>query len=140
MAGMKRFVTYIYSYEDRKKGNNVGFAKVDIRGEECRVEIHLRGIYPGRCTCKVFLIREEDGSIIGVPVGEFKIMNGNGDFFIAVGAGQIGESPFGIQEMEGVLVLGEDDRIFMSRWQEGSVSEIDRACFREWQQEPETTI
>ena len=136
MAGMKRFVTYIYSYEDKKKGNNVGFARVDIRGEECRIERHLRGIYPGRCNCKIFLIKEEEESLVGVPVGELKIMNGNGDFGTAVKAEQIGESPFGIQEMEGVFLLGEDERIFMSRWQEGRISGIDRACFREWK--PET--
>ena len=140
MAGMKRFVTYIYSYEDRKKGSNVGFAKVDIRGEECRIEIHLRGIYPGRCTCTVFLIREEEGSILGVPVGEFKIINGNGDFGTVVAAGQVGESPFGIREMEGVFLLGEDDRIFMSRWQEGSVTEIDKACLRQWKREAEREV
>ena len=27
MAGMKRFVTYIYAYEEEKKGSNVGFAR-----------------------------------------------------------------------------------------------------------------
>lgn len=137
MAGMKRFVTYIYYYEDRKKGNNVGFARVDIRGEESRVEIHLRGIYPGRCNCTVFLIKEEDESLVGVPIGELKIMNGNGDFGTIVKAGQIGESPFGLPDMEGVFLLGEDDRIFMSRWREGTVSDIDSACFREWKSEPQ---
>lgn len=137
MAGMKRFVTYIYYYEDRKKGNNVGFARVDIRGEESRVEIHLRGIYPGRCNCTVFLIKEEEESLVGVPIGELKIMNGNGDFGTIVKAGQIGESPFGLPDMEGVFLLGEDDRIFMSRWREGTVSDIDRACFREWRSEPQ---
>lgn len=31
MAGMKRFVTYIYAYEEEKKGSNVGFARIEIR-------------------------------------------------------------------------------------------------------------
>lgn len=138
MAGMKRFVTYIYAYEDRKKGNNVGFARVDIRGEECRVEIHLRGIYPGRSACRIFLIKEEEAGLVGVPIGELKLANGNGDFGAVVKSGKIGESPFGIQEMEGVFLLGEDERIFMSRWQEGTVSEIDPSCFREWKQDDQT--
>ena len=45
MAGMKRFVTYIYAYEEEKKGSNVGFARIEIRGQDARIEIHLRGVY-----------------------------------------------------------------------------------------------
>ena len=43
MAGIKRFITYIYAYENGTKGINAGFAKVEIRGNECRIEVHLRG-------------------------------------------------------------------------------------------------
>lgn len=43
MAGIKRFITYIYAYENGTKGINTGFAKVEIRGNECRIEVHLRG-------------------------------------------------------------------------------------------------
>ena len=50
MAGMKRFVTYIYAYEEEKKGSNVGFARIEIRGQDARIEIHLRGVYAA-CIC-----------------------------------------------------------------------------------------
>ena len=43
MAGIKRFITYIYAYENGTKGINAGIAKVEIRGNECRIEVHLRG-------------------------------------------------------------------------------------------------
>ena len=42
MAGLQRFVTYIYRYEDRQKKENAGFAKIEIRGTICRIEIHVR--------------------------------------------------------------------------------------------------
>lgn len=31
---MKRFVTYLYLYDGRIKGNNAGFIKVEINGEK----------------------------------------------------------------------------------------------------------
>ena len=80
MAGMKRFVTYIYAYEEKKKGGNVGFARFDIRSEECRMEIHLRGVYVRRILCSVCLFRVKDGQIEGFPVGEMWLANGTGDF------------------------------------------------------------
>ena len=45
MAGMKRFIAYIYGYENAKKAGNTGFARIELRGEECRLEIHLRSVW-----------------------------------------------------------------------------------------------
>ena len=139
MAGMKRFVTYIYLYEDKKKGNNVGFAKVEIRGEECRIEIHLRGVYTGKGTCKAYLFRVEAGDMAGFLVGEMNVINGNGDFGTVIKAGGIGDSPYGIYEMEGLCLVSEDERMFVSRWKEGLALEVSRERFKTWEPQAVTT-
>lgn len=133
MAGMKRFVTYIYSYENKKKGSNIGFAKIEIRGEDCRIEIHLRGVYAWQTVCRVYLFRESAGDIEGIRIGDMKLGNGNGDFGAMIKASKIGESPFGMNDMEGIFLLTEDERIFMSRWKEGNPLEVSRERFKEWQ-------
>lgn len=132
MAGVKRFVTYIYAYEDKQKGSNIGFAKIEIRGEECRVEVHLRGLYARPARCEAFLFRELDGAMEGIRIGEMRLLNGNGDFFASVKAGNIGESALGIQDMEGILLLGEDEQLYMSRWKEGKPVVVCRENFRMW--------
>lgn len=138
MAGMKRFVTYIYAYEEKQKRNNVGFAKIEIRGEDCRLEIHLRGIYSRNGACRVYLMRQEEGGIAGFAVGEMRIVNGGGDFGTAFRAGKIGASPYGIYDMEGLFLLSDDERIFASRWKDGATLTIDRDNFRVWSaEEPE---
>lgn len=136
MAGMKRFVTYIYAYEEQKKGNNIGFAKVEIRGGELRMEIHLRGVYAAQGECRVYLFRENAGNMEGIPIGTMTLGNGSGDFGVVLKAGQIRESPFGIADMEGIFLLAADDYIFMSRWKEGAPLTVDTAHFREWTREP----
>ena len=135
MAGMKRFVTYIYAYEEKQKRNNVGFAKIEIRGEDCRLEIHLRGIYSRNGFCKVYLMRQEKGGIAGFTIGEMRIVNGGGDFGTAFRAGKIGASPYGIYDMEGLFLLSDDERIFASRWKDGETLIIDRDRFRVWSAE-----
>ena len=94
MPGMKRFVTYIYSYENKVKGNNTGFARLEVRGADGRIEIHLRGIL-GRTSCKVYLFRLDGKNMEGFYIGEFRIMNGSGDFAAVFQAEQIASSPFG---------------------------------------------
>lgn len=133
MAGMKRFVTYIYGYEDGKKGANVGFAKIEIRGEECRIEIHLRGIYTGEENLKTYLFRAEQEKITGFLFGEMKVIHNNGDLGIVIKASAIAGSPYGIYEMDGLCLLGEDDSIYMSRWKEGISIVVSRENFKNWE-------
>lgn len=133
MAGMKRFVTYIYEYENEKKKNNIGFAKIEIRGEECRIEIHLRGIYIRKAVCAVYLFREDAGLMEGILIGEMRLANGMGDFYGGVKAECIGESMLGISDMEGIFLLTEDDRIFMSRWKEGKPLVVRKEKFHVWE-------
>lgn len=130
MAGMKRFVTYIYSYEDKKKGNNTGFAKIEIRGNDGRMEIHLRGAYPGRMKCKVYLFAEDAGDMVGVPLGELSLQNGMGDCSVLFQVENIGGTDANFFAMEGIILIGEEQRIFLSRWTEGNPIEVCAERFR----------
>ncbi len=130
MAGMKRFVTYIYSYEDKKKGNNTGFAKIEIRGNDGRMEIHLRGAYPGRMKCRVYFFAEDAGDIVGVPLGELSLQNGTGDCSVPFQVESIGGTDVNFFSMEGIILIGEEQRIFLSRWAEGNPIEVCMERFR----------
>lgn len=132
MAGMKRFVTYIYSYENREKGNNTGFARIEIRGEECRIEVYLRGL-PGNTNAKVALFRVAENQMQGFPLGEMVVAGGAANFRTLLRAGKIGDSPYGIYDMEGMIVFCEDERIFMSRWSEGDSITVDKEHYRLWE-------
>lgn len=131
MAGMKRFVTYIYSYENKLKGGNAGFARFEIRGEECRIEIHLRGI-GGRTVCKIYFFLLENGEMTGFEIGEIGIMNGSGDYRAVIPAGRICGSSFGIFDMKGIVFFSEDDRMFLSRWTEGKSFVAAKENFHIW--------
>ena len=41
---MKRFVTYLYECERGNKTKNVGFIRVNVRGQEAKMELYLRNI------------------------------------------------------------------------------------------------
>ena len=139
MAGMKRFVTYIYAYEEEKKGSNVGFARIEIRGQDARIEIHLRGVYAASAACRVYLFQREAAGgkeatgVTGVLVGEMKLANGSGDGAVVLKGGRVGASPYGITEMEGLFFVIGEERILMSRWREGAPFKVGLSGFREWQ-------
>ena len=141
MAEYRRFISYIYAYEEEKKGSNVGFARIEIRGQDARIEIHLRGVYAASATCRVYLFQREAAGgkeatgVTGVLVGEMKLANGSGDGAVVLKGGRVGASPYGITEMEGLFFVIGEERILMSRWREGAPFKVGLSGFREWQPE-----
>ena len=108
MPGMKRFVTYIYSYEDNRKGSNVGFAKIELRGDVFRLEIHLRRLLLSRSLCRIYLIRVENSTMIGFPVGKMEFANGTGDCSLGMSALKIAGSDYSIRDMDGLMLSDEE--------------------------------
>ena len=47
MADYRRLISYIYEYEGKKKGKNVGFAKLEARNGQCRINVNVKRIYMG---------------------------------------------------------------------------------------------
>lgn len=132
---------HIYAYEEEKKGSNVGFARIEIRGQDARIEIHLRGVYAASAACRVYLFQREAAGgkeatgVTGVLVGEMKLANGSGDGAVVLKGGRVGASPYGITEMEGLFFVIGEERILMSRWREGAPFKVGLSGFREWQPE-----
>ena len=58
---------YVYDYESGKKGSNCGFIKVEVKDQQCSVEIHLHcpGL-PENVKCNIYGFTRKDGLINGI--------------------------------------------------------------------------
>ena len=114
---MKRFITYLYDYTGAVKGKNAGFVKVDMRGNQCRLEIHVRGL--GQVTEQgiIYFIIEDSG-LNGVKVGEMEILRGQGDYGTIIKCNPIGDSPYQFGQIAGVCVTYGDHQMAASKWKE----------------------
>ena len=52
---MRRFITYIYEYEQGNRGRNTGFIRTDLRENSCRMELQIRGFDRFKGKCPVYL-------------------------------------------------------------------------------------
>lgn len=118
---MQRFVTYIYAYENNNKNLNVGFAKVDIRGDYCQVEIHLKRTGYTNVKCPVYLFVRENEVIVGVEIGEIALVNGCGDFVRQLNCNGVGETPYCMKDMKGILIFLDNTVMFASQWDEKAI-------------------
>lgn len=121
MSEYRHFFAYIYEYRNEKKENNAGYVKVDSRNGDCRMQIRMQ--FPDLRTGKVKIygfvrIREW---ILGISIGEGQMKNGSCQFRIGTRTEQIGGSGYGLAELKGIWLKGED-RDYISVWDEEPVS------------------
>lgn len=123
MAGLQRFITYIYKYEKDEKKENAGFAKIEIRSGICRIEVHIRNMNTEHTKATVYLFAEKENIIQGVPVGDLSFSKGSGDVRYAFETKELGSFGMTMPEMEGIFIPLEDSFYLASRWKDGKIEQ-----------------
>ncbi|MFV0341793.1 MAG: DUF6128 domain-containing protein [Anaerocolumna sp.] len=121
MPDYKRLVSYMYNYEDGKKRNNVGYARVETRNGQCKYTIHITAPSLNDKQLKVYLFKREAENMEGVLLGTFVVKNGNGDFKAVTEAIRIKNTPYGLDEMGGIVLYYTEKKFFATEWDSKAV-------------------
>ena len=117
MAEYRRFVAYVYEYQKEKKGSNCGFVKIEVRGEICRIELHLQcpGLMP-ESTCSVYGFVRNRGLLDGILLGGCVTGEGKVECILEISAGNMGDSGKSLDEMGGMIFVTEQGGFFGTEW------------------------
>lgn len=125
MPSYRRFVTYLFQYEHAVKTRNCGFAKVEIRQGQCRMEIQVKGVSDGSVTVYLFTGREK--GFFGVPIGNLRIRNGAGTGIFSFATDPVGDTAWQMEDMSGICIRGTEEAFAASQWKD---EELDWNNFR----------
>ncbi|MCM1106170.1 MAG: DUF6128 domain-containing protein [Blautia sp.] len=114
---LRRFVTYIYQYDQGKRGKNVGFIKVDIRDSGCRMEVQVRGLEGFKGRAKIFLIVPGEG-LPAIYAGELPIGPGGGRSKLFFQRNLLGDSGYTVDQIQAVAIRCGGGRLLVSCWTE----------------------
>ena len=130
---MKRFIRYLYEYQDGKRTRNVGFVKVESGTEGTTVHIHGKGLrLDGDSALVVYLFYEEDGQCIGISQGETSIANPTINCRLFYTSDDTGEAQ-NYSRIQGILLKSSSGKIFAALWDE---KEVDVCRMKEWEARP----
>lgn len=70
---MKKFVRYLYAYQDRRRTRNVGFVKCEMDEQKAAVQIYGKG-FPvnGNDMYELFMFYPQDDRCVGISMGTLK--------------------------------------------------------------------
>lgn len=100
MSNYRRLISYIYAYEGGVKGKNIGYAKVEIRGDQCRIHVNVKKVYVGSNDIGIYLL--SPGAEI--MLGKIFIRGGVGEFRATVQSDNVEGSGYGMDQCYGLTV------------------------------------
>ncbi len=126
---MKRFVTYLYECQRGFQNKNTGFCRVDIRNEKVKLQVCVRDYGHSVEKGMVYGLVGID-PLIGIPLSEIRIVNGQGDVEIEEFADAIGGSEFGFHEISGIGISMNNQGYLASVWKEEAKEQIEQGRFQ----------
>lgn len=117
MADYNRFVSYIYLYERGAKTVNSGFAKVDSRDRQCRVNLSLKNMYQDSPTVyKVYMFIRKDDKLVGIYLGNLDVQNNSGNFELVTDPDDIEGTGYTLDQVAGMIIRGDKGKMYGTRW------------------------
>lgn len=124
MAEYRRFISYIYAYEGDMKTKNVGFAKIEARGGQCRISISIKGAYEssGR-ELDLYGYGYLRDNFLLIPLGKVPIRNGVGEVVFGKREDDLGGSGFGLDFVKGLYLQNKASarKAYLTTWDDSIV-------------------
>ncbi|MDO4326330.1 MAG: DUF6128 domain-containing protein [bacterium] len=100
MSNYRRLISYMYAYEGQVKGKNIGFAKLEVRNGQCKIQVSVKKVYESGNDVGVYLLADE----MEILIGKIYIRNGNGEFRTSVRADNVESSGFSMAQIYGLTI------------------------------------
>ena len=122
LSGYRRFIAYVYEYLNGKKSGNCGFIKVEVRDQQCRMEIHLHcpGL-AGEISCKVYGFARKDGLMNGILLGTCETEKETIEFLLETDASNLNDSGISLGKIGGMVLLTDSGNFFATEWDDQPV-------------------
>lgn len=116
MSNYRRLISYIYAYEGEAKGKNIGFAKLESKGGQCRISVSVKKVYVGSGGLEVYLMAPDRE----IGLGSIFIRGGAGEFRTSVAADNVADSGIGMDLCYGLTVHEPQDswRSYKTIWED----------------------
>ncbi|HKM35227.1 MAG TPA: DUF6128 domain-containing protein [Lachnospiraceae bacterium] len=114
-------VVYLDYLERGKKVKNGGFYKWEVKGDTCRVMIHVRGLYPTDTIQGEILIVSQG---ISYPADHITLHLGSGEYLAVWNANSLAGTEVGVDKCDGLQIRLSENRLLKGLWRESQEAPV----------------
>lgn len=115
MKQYRRMICYLYEYIRGEKGQNVGYIRLEQRGEQCRVQLQMR---MGRVKTlpEVQFFKKRTSGMYILPVGSVQEQKGQWVYRLEGESGHLQGTDHSLEEMDGMILPIDENCYYASSW------------------------
>lgn len=132
MSDYRRFISYMYLYENGVKTMNAGFVKVESRNGQCRISLSLKNVYTETEHYQAYMFLRFGQELRGIYMGNIKIKNHGSEWNFRTDTGNIAGSGYKLEQMSGMIIKSEGNKFYGTRWDQGDLDI--RQFVTQWQE------
>ncbi|MDE6636085.1 MAG: hypothetical protein K2K09_05695, partial [Lachnospiraceae bacterium] len=120
MSDYKRWISYIYFYENNIKKNNIGYIRVETRGGNTKLTMHINVLSVTE-PMNVYLFVRNSSAIEGINIGVISMDKGVGHGVYNTETNNIMDTGHSISDIGGVILFHEKEKFYASEWDDSSI-------------------
>lgn len=119
MSDYQRFVSYLYEYQKNQKSASRGFARVEVRNRQCRIEIHMKlSQLPFTPLFQVCTFVPKEDGLLGIPLGQAIYQRGNVRASFVLSPEKLKESDISFENLGGLIIQSDLGQTYASVWKD----------------------
>lgn len=115
MSQYERMVSYLYRYQREEKEANVGYVRIERRGEMCRFSIQMRAMALQKAPI-VYLYKQFADRIETITAGNMSVRNGSFWFKGISSAKRLFQTEVAFEQVDGIFIDAGENIYFATSW------------------------
>ena len=121
MSNYKRFITYLFQYDKNDKLGNCGFAKVEQRQNQCRMELHISKC-PGQLReIEVCLFARKGEKLPRIILGKLPVRGQRADGVFRFDTEAVAGGNYSFSQICGIVLLSAQGCLIASQWDDEAI-------------------
>lgn len=120
MNQYRRIVSYLYQYLNGEKGQNIGYAKLEQKGRQCRVTVQMRAVETNFMP-EAWLFKQEKMAIEYVSMGRLIAHSGSLQLKAVTNAEDVFSSGHTASDFDGAVIYINDNEYYATTWTNESI-------------------
>lgn len=122
MADYRRIVSYLYQYKDGRRGENVGFVRVQKAQERLKIVLNIKDKRQSEdLMLKIYFYIHKNGKLYGIFVDNIVLKEGNCEYKRAFLEREIFKNGEKIDDMHGMLLYYSREMSYGTEWDDKKI-------------------
>lgn len=120
MNQYRRIVSYLYQYLNGEKGQNIGYARLEQKGRQCRITVQMRAVETSFMP-EAWLFKQEPSAIEYVSIGRLVAHSGSLQVKTVTSAEDVCSSGHPASDFDGAVIYINDKEYYATTWTNESI-------------------